>query len=277
MDTTHSSWIPLAETAIRSLRDVDAVRIQTAGDDISEIHVVSSSRRPAKQIVRDIQTLLLTRFQRPIDFRVVSVAFTDRPIAHEPEPEPEPVAGHAPATGGPAPPPARPAPVPANGPTAHVHERSDIDEEPTEDDLPDDRIRFDSVNVYVSGRRAQAQVELRWRGIPRMGSASGWGTREGALRLVAQATVSTVLEFLDDGVAFSLDTVQILTIGRGEVALVVIELLGHRAQKRLAGSCAVEQDAQEAVVLATLSALNRIVGGLPGKEPTEYVLRPTSS
>ena len=43
---------------------------------IREIHVVSSSQRPAKQIVRDIQSVLLARFNRSIDHRVVSVAFT---------------------------------------------------------------------------------------------------------------------------------------------------------------------------------------------------------
>jgi hypothetical protein len=58
---------------------------------------------------------------------------------------------------------------------------------------------------------------------------------------------------------------------------VALELLAHRTQKSLAGCCMVEQDAPEAVVLATLSALNRIVGGLPTREPTEYVLRPASS
>ena len=47
--------------------------------------------------------------------------------------------------------------------------------------------------------------------------------------------------------------------------------------KRLVGCCTVEQDAQQAVALATLAALNRVVGGLRTKEPTEYVLRPTSA
>ena len=39
----------------------------------------------------------------------------------------------------------------------------------------------------------------------------------------------------------------------------------------------IEQDPPQAVVLATLDALNRVVGGLRVKEPTEYVLRPTTS
>jgi len=39
----------------------------------------------------------------------------------------------------------------------------------------------------------------------------------------------------------------------------------------------VEQDAQQAVALATLAGLNRVLGGLRTKEPTEYVLRPSSA
>ena len=41
----------------------------------------------------------------------------------------------------------------------------------------------------------------------------------------------------------------------------------------LTGSCSLERDTTQAVVLATLSALNRLVAGMRVKEPTEYVLR----
>ena len=70
---------------------------------------------------------------------------------------------------------------------------------------------------------------------------------------------------------------EVIRAGRNDVAIVALDMLAHRTQKSLAGCCTVEQDVQEAVVLATLSALNRIVGGLPTKEPTEYVLRPAST
>jgi hypothetical protein len=255
LDTKRSNWTSQAEAAIRSLRDVDGVRIQTEGDEIREIHVVSSSRRPPKQIVRDIQSLLLTRYQREIDFRVVSVAFTD--LDESPAGD-----GHEPGATGEVRIPAAGAAAPDRNPESVAGL---------------DRIRFGSVNVAVSDRRAQARVELAWRGVPRVGSASGWGTRDGALRLIAQATLATVHEFLDDGVAFSLEFVEISRVGRKDIAVVALELLAHREQKSLVGCCPVEQDAQEAVVLATLSALNRIVGGLPSREPTEYVLRPASS
>src|SRR5207244_2473966 len=85
----------------------------------------------------------------PIDHRVVSVAFTDKAAA-APHGVPRPVA---------------PAPI-------------DLRSAPEAVEAPDDRIRFASVNLFVSGPRAQAQVELRWKGVVRTGTAAGWSTRE---------------------------------------------------------------------------------------------------
>jgi len=234
---------------------VDGVRIRTEDDEIREIHVVSSSPRSAKQIVRDIESLIMARFHRQIDHRIVSVAKT-RTAAHPGLPHNAAVA-----------------------PSRARHEPAAASAEPEAEAEPAvaERIRFGSVNLYVSGPRAQAQVELRWKGVPRMGSASGSCTRDRALKLIAQATLATVQEFLDEGVTLSLETVEVIRAGRNDVAIVALDMLAHRTQKSLAGCCTVEQDVQEAVVLATLSALNRIVGGLPTKEPTEYVLRPASS
>jgi len=66
-------------------------------------------------------------------------------------------------------------------------------------------------------------------------------------------------------------------LGRDEVAVVTLALIAQRQQKTLAGCCPVGGDAPQAVVLATLSALNRVVGGLRTREPMEYVLRPAST
>ncbi len=301
MDTTPQNWTALAEAKLRQLRGVDGARIRTEDDEIREIHVTSGSHRTAKQIVRDVQTVLQTFFDRSIDHRVVSVAFT-RDLAAAVE-DPEAVAhtdtrvangsagGHersqvpdlptgsnpgvpnspGPVRNAPANPPVTPPPPPAPispGREAHVSEDAGN---------AADRIRFSSVNLRVSGRRARAEVELHWMGMPRSASAEGYGTRDGALRLIAQATLATVQEFLDEQLALSLDAVEVTRAGRGDVVVVALELLAHRTQKSLAGCCPVGEDVQEAVVLATLSALNRIVGGLPMREPTEYVLRPTSS
>jgi len=136
------------------------------------------------------------------------------------------------------------------------------------------RLRFVSVNVYVSGPRVQAQVELRWKGVSRMGSATGWASRDGAQRLVAQATLAAVQEFVEETWAMSLQDIEFFQMGKDQVVAVGLLLISHRHEKLLAACCPVEQDTQQAVVLATLAAVNRVVGSLPTREPTEYVLRP---
>ncbi|HKQ56935.1 MAG TPA: hypothetical protein VJY35_03615, partial [Candidatus Eisenbacteria bacterium] len=157
----------------------------------------------------------------------------------------------------------------------HPEPRADADAE--FESAGTERIRFGSVNLFVSGPRTQAQVELRWKGLARMGGASGWSTRDGAHHLIAQATLAAVQEFLSGEVAFGSPDVDFIRMGRRRVAIVALPLLAHRQERTLVGSCAVEQDVPQAVVLATLAGLNRIVGGLPTRVPTEYVLRPTST
>jgi hypothetical protein len=249
VDLTRSAWAARVEEAIRGLRDcnVEAVRILADGDEIRELHILSSSRRPAKMIVRDVQTLLATRFDVKPDHRVISVAYAEPGAARPAETR--------------APEAAEPAPAPDSRRAAAA----------------ESRIRFEGVNVYVSGPKAHAQVELSWKGLSRMGSASGWSTREAAHRLIASATLAAVKEFLEEDLALSVDEAQVVRMGREDVVVVSLALLAHRQQKTLAGCCSQGGAAQQAVVLATLAALNRVVGGLRTKEPTEYVLRPAST
>src|SRR5262249_57823511 len=84
-----------------------------------------------------------------------------------------------------------------------------------------ERMRFGVVNLCVSGSRTQAQVELRWRGLPRIGSASGWSTRESAHRLIAQATLAAVQEFLEDELAIAVQDVAFLRLGKRRAAAVL--------------------------------------------------------
>lgn len=267
VDTSGSRWADRAEAALRELRDIQGVSLQMQGDKVSEIHVETRSRRPAKQIVRDVQTILRTRFAHQIDHRVVSVAYTEepaaRPVARAPE---APVAE-------PAAPPVYAAPIPP-GREAEVSpgER----EAPAPATASDERVRFESANLYVSGPRVQAQVELRWKGLSRVGTASGLTSREASDELVAAATVAAIQEFLEDDVGLGRATVVDLRLGRHDVKIAAVPLVAHRVEKVLVGSCTVEQDAPQAVVLATLAALNRVLGGMRTREPIEYVLRPTS-
>jgi len=249
MSTMETPLAVRAETAIRRLRDVEGVSVRVDGADLVEIHVVSSSDRSPKQIVRDVQAVLRTDLGMSIDHRIVSVALARAP-------------GAAPAGATSAPPvPAR-APAPSRAPEPSPPEP-----------VRDDRIRYENANLIVHGQKTQAQVELRWKGLPRIGNASGWSSRDDSHRLVAQATALAVQEFLSDPIALNVRDVSFVETGGHRVAVVVMSLLAHRHEKVLTGSCSLERDATQAVVLATLSALNRLVAGMRVKEPTEYVLR----
>ena len=241
-----------AETEIRRLRDIDGVSVRVEGDVIREIHVVTRTDRAPKQLVRDIQTVLRANVGVAIDHRVVSIALAGR----EDSPPLTPPTSAA----------AAPAPVAPPVLESAADEPVAVDE----------RIRFEGVNLFVSGPRTQAQVELRWKGLPRMGSASGFSTRDESHRLVAQATAAAVQEFLADPVAINVQGVEFVEVGHRRLAVVCLTLLAHRQEKVLTGSCIIEQDTPQSVVLAALAALNRVVGGMRVKEPTEYVLRPSS-
>ena len=62
----------LEETLTR-LDSVDAVRVVGDGTKVAEVHVVASLTKPAKQVVRDVQSLAMARYGTNIDRRVISV------------------------------------------------------------------------------------------------------------------------------------------------------------------------------------------------------------
>ncbi|PKM72708.1 MAG: hypothetical protein CVU91_06680 [Firmicutes bacterium HGW-Firmicutes-16] len=47
------------------------------GGEVEEIHVLADTSRSPKQIVRDIQSLLMAQFQKEVDHRVISIAQID--------------------------------------------------------------------------------------------------------------------------------------------------------------------------------------------------------
>ena len=66
------NYLELEETLCR-LTTVDAVRVIGKNGDIAEVHVLASPGKPAKQVVRDVQSLAMASLGIAIDRRVVSV------------------------------------------------------------------------------------------------------------------------------------------------------------------------------------------------------------
>ena len=61
------------EEGLTRLESVDAARVVNQGGTVTEVHVIAAADKPAKQVVRDVQSLAMARFGMSIDRRVISV------------------------------------------------------------------------------------------------------------------------------------------------------------------------------------------------------------
>jgi len=89
--------LPQLEDALRQIPGVRAASVVTGPDAVpTEIHVLASPGKAAKQVVRDVQSLAMARYDIDIDHRIVSVVQIgeDEPsleVVRSEEPESEPV------------------------------------------------------------------------------------------------------------------------------------------------------------------------------------------
>ncbi len=75
LDGVDATLIERAEAAIREVDGVADVRIVTEDGQIDAVHVQANKPRSPKLIVRDIATILITRFNLRLDHRKVSIVF----------------------------------------------------------------------------------------------------------------------------------------------------------------------------------------------------------
>jgi hypothetical protein len=210
---------PDLEDALRALPDVQAVSIVTTGDATpTEVHVLASPGKPAKQIVRDVQSLAMASFDLDLDHRIVSVV----QIGESSLPEPA-------------------------GPT---------DDPGVGEDVQAGRPVIASVSMLTARHEATASVSIgigddRYEGVARGSSALS-----GRPRLVAVATINALDELL--GLPCEVESAQVVAAGTHEAALVVLSLTVPRVgQQLLSGSAVVRADPTDAIARAVLAALNR--------------------
>lgn len=72
--------LPDLEDALRQIPGIKAASVVTSPDAApTEVHVLATTGKAAKQIVRDIQSLAMARYGLDIDHRIVSVVQFDEP------------------------------------------------------------------------------------------------------------------------------------------------------------------------------------------------------
>ncbi len=123
------------------------------------------------------------------------------------------------------------------------------------------RLRLGEICVRLSARGiTEVQVQLLWREEALTGTAVGpTGGRE-RLRLLARATLAALEGVWPEGTACYLEDVGESEVGGRRALMVLVCVQWDQGEERLVGAAYVRRDPDEAMVRATLAAVNRRVG-----------------
>jgi hypothetical protein len=220
--------LPELEDALRRIQGVKAASVVTGPDAVpTEVHVLAEPGKPAKQVVRDVQSLALARYDIDIDHRIVSVV----QMGDDEVRVPDTVAG---LTGG--------------------------SDQPVEDAEPIVRPAIAAIMVRSEKGQTEASVTLAAGDRLFEGRSQGPAGQSHRARLVAIATLDAVTELL--GQACEVESSTVIATGSREVALTVLTMaLPRIGEQVLTGSAVVRGDEADAVARSVLAALNRQLTG----------------
>ena len=230
--------IQRAEDLLGSLPGILSVRVVARpGGDIEEIHLLTTTEVPAKQVVRNVESALKAKYDLEVDHRKISVAQTSDPPPEKPKKEPEP---------------RKPVLIEKIQPTLGG------------------RILFQRHQVEMErAHTVKVAVSLEWEGTEFVGQAVGTDLLRSRLETVARATIAAtteILDFLREGTAkpavtLALDGVTVVEAFDRKYVLVGVNAILEREIASLAGASAVQDTSDRAVILATLQAIDRWVRG----------------
>lgn len=222
--------LPELEDALRHIPGVKAASVVTGPDAVpTEVHVLATPGKPAKQVVRDVQSLALARYDIEIDHRIVSVVQMGDDEVRTVEPPPAE-----------APPGTR---------------------EPAEQAVePAARPRIAAITVRSGNGVTQASVTLAVGDDLFEGTSQGPAGQSHRARLVAIATLEAVSELL--GQPCEVESSAIVATGSREIALSVLTIMIPRTGEQvLTGAAVVRGDDADGVARSVLAALNRQLAG----------------
>lgn len=124
------------------------------------------------------------------------------------------------------------------------------------------RAQIKSINAEVAGVYVNMAVTLELEGEAFIGKATGPASRTGRDRLVAEATLDAITQYLQGAFTFALEDVEIVRLGRESIAVSCVVLVTSLGEQAFAGSALVRQNEKDSIVRATLDAINRRLGFL---------------
>lgn len=216
--------LPELEQSLRQINGVRAASVVTGPDKVpTEVHVLAGRAKPAKQVVRDVQSLAMASFDLDLDHRIVSVVQIDDGD-------------------------------PALSAAAAGHGDSDRD-------VPQPvRPVIVAVGQTTSADRTEVLLTLRVKDDVLEGRASGPAGPASRARIVAEATLAAVEDVF--GQPCGVESAYVATVGTRAVAVCVLTtMVPSVGEQALVGAALVRGDEAEAVARCVLSALSRQLTG----------------
>jgi hypothetical protein len=248
--------IKRAQDLVGRIQGISSCKISTddAGE-ITEVHVVATADKSPKLVARDVESCLKAEMNMHVDYKKIGVVLFDA-ASGVADPVPEPASAREQAF-----------------PQGRVDtlEVSRLEEFPIEE-LPT-RFVFKCVNLFISQDNVKAEVELVRDSIEAFGSAHNDNPTDAPWKLIAEATLRSISEYLDESTRLCLGDVRKVPLADTTVFVVKVDLVTDRSSKSLAGCSIVSLNENQAVVFATLDAVNRILGKLEFKNSVEYKIK----
>ncbi|HXF82624.1 MAG TPA: diguanylate cyclase [bacterium] len=129
------------------------------------------------------------------------------------------------------------------------------------------RVVIRRVDLEVQASRGTATVELEYDGRRAAGTAEGPLLGMSGLRLLVEATLNAVRQFLTPGWDLALEEISRTPLGAGEALTILLVSGTPASEEHLLGSALFTADPHEAAVRATMKAVNRMLArhlGLTG-------------
>jgi hypothetical protein len=119
------------------------------------------------------------------------------------------------------------------------------------------RILIQRMQLVSAGLGVTTSVSLTWLGQAYSGECSAAATPTSVHRSVATATLRALEEVVGPEARFELEQLEINQLGPDRAVVVVVAMLTKLGSERLTGVSVVREDVRQAVIRATLDALNR--------------------
>jgi len=124
---------------------------------------------------------------------------------------------------------------------------------------PSRRILIRRVDLSVAATRGVATVELEHGGRQASGQAEGPVLGMSGLRLLVEATLSAIRQYLAPGWELALEEISRTALGSAEALNIMLVSATPTQEEHLLGSALFTADPHEAAVRATMKAINRLL------------------